>query len=332
MPDPKTRTARSTPTRVGKTAARIRQLALHDRSTPTRVGKTPRCTPGTPALPVHPHARGENGNIWDDTDDIDGPPPRAWGKRWPAPGLRPYSRSTPTRVGKTAAQWITTTGVRVHPHARGENVKGRPPLDNGNRSTPTRVGKTIGVHLPERVPVRSTPTRVGKTGSGLHLSAMSTGPPPRAWGKRAYSPLAIGKISVHPHARGENALIHLALSLASVHPHARGENAEARPAQPRCAPVHPHARGENWLAVHDAGLNHGPPPRAWGKRGLSYPSCPRCRSTPTRVGKTDYREDVHLVKSGPPPRAWGKRICSCCTTSILTVHPHARGENVSVVL
>ena len=97
------------------------------------------------------------------------------------------------------------------------------------------------------------------------------------------------------------------------------------------------------------GLPRGPPPRAWGEH--KSPGCLVVdeRSTPTRVGKTNEVARGGRYSDGPPPRAWGKRsfqhrvvssrrstptrVGKTCTGSscsrVVTVHPHARGENFS---
>jgi len=72
--------------------------------------------------------------------------------------------------------------------------------------------------------------------------------------------------------------------------------------------VHPHARGDN-IDLSPLGDNVcGSPPRAWGQQepdaaGSAFP-----RFTPTRVGTTTRAMKIVF-----------------CTT----VHPHARGDNVS---
>jgi len=153
------------------------------RSTPTRVGTTI-CAPSIRRfLPVHPHARGDNGVILALSAMKGGPPPRAWGQHHHAGQDRRRDRSTPTRVGTTGPTPGTRAHRPVHPHARGDNEA---PFGRGHhvvRSTPTRVGTTHHAHVsggkaavhphargdndlevPEDVPrLRSTPTRVGTT-------------------------------------------------------------------------------------------------------------------------------------------------------------------------
>ena len=70
--------------------------------------------------------------------------------------------------------------------------------------------------------------------------------------------------------------------------------------------VHPHACGENDRVLSNGFRGHGPPPRVWGKLLTSCGSLDLRRSTPTRVGKTSLPSS---------------------SKSILSVHPHACGEN-----
>ena len=80
-----------------------------------------------------------------------------------------------------------------------------------------------------------------------------------------------------------------------------------RSAGSRSTSVHPHVRGENSSSSRIFTGVSGPPPRAWGKLPLRRDSHTGAGSTPTCVGKT---------------------ILSSQTLSLLTVHPHVRGENL----
>jgi len=71
-------------------------------------------------------------------------------------------------------------------------------------------------------------------------------------------------------------------------------------------PVHPHARGDNSPSACGSRTCSGSPPRAWGQLDGSRRGQPSVRFTPTRVGTIFVR---------------AFRI------SLLTVHPHARGDN-----
>ncbi len=214
----------------------------------------------------------------------------------------------------------------VHPHARGENASsdtqfvfqnGPPPRAWGKRlvrpgnaqdvrSTPRAWGK-LDMRPPQRVIGRSTPTRVGKT---MCLRIL------------------ILHIAVHPHARGENGPGSCRPRRGfGPPPRAWGKlsASHSQPDQRRSTPtrvgktllgtrqvaaclLHPHARGENIRRFTSYCTISGPPPRAWGKRSTGKARSRYRRSTPTRVGKTK------------------NEICCHCQQ---TVHPHARGENVT---
>jgi len=75
--------------------------------------------------------------------------------------------------------------------------------------------------------------------------------------------------------------------------------------------VHPHGRGENEVARVDLKSCFGSPPRAWGKFKLALALHLSTRFTPTGVGKT--------------------LLCSC-TSHVDPVHPHGRGENLSILI
>ena len=100
---------------------------LITRSIPTRVGKTRSSKLSKICRPVHPHACGENTNMFYSALLQDGPSPRVWGKHPVRRINRTVVRSIPTRVGKTLIyqpftrcsicvfvrrlEWIGTTSV-----------------------------------------------------------------------------------------------------------------------------------------------------------------------------------------------------------------------------
>src|SRR5713226_5947648 len=71
--------------------------------------------------------------------------------------------------------------------------------------------------------------------------------------------------------------------------------------------VHPHARGDNVCWTNRTLWKLGSPPRAWGQRSLLFARGLGFRFTPTRVGTT-------------------LSLASLCEA--LSVHPHARGDNI----
>ena len=274
------------------------------RFTPTRVGKTAAGIRNDSRTSVHPHACGENWHITPTHHVQVGSPPRVWGKQNPGPrspandGSPPRvwgkleqglqgdlrRRFTPTRVGKTGKRRRSRWRSPVHPHACGENLTVRKITPRGNGSPPRVWGKHAGQRENTSHP-RFTPTRVGKTrdddaplapravhphacGESTDLAGRGCPPigsPPRVWGKlwaridgrlaTRFTPTRVGKTVVE---RRDWAAL-------AVHPHACGENA----------------------AILIAALGgSGSPPRVWGKLPWTVSGCHKSRFTPTRVGKT----------------------------------------------
>ncbi len=97
-------------------------FVVDGRTIPTCVGKTR--VPARPAVAGadHPHVRGENAVEDVPTGPMDGPSPRAWGKRESILLTGGRCRTIPTCVGKTP-RWAKEGAVEAdHPHVRGENT------------------------------------------------------------------------------------------------------------------------------------------------------------------------------------------------------------------
>ena len=236
--------------------------------------------------------------------ELDGSPPRGWGKR------------------KAPAD--SKSRDAVHPHAGGENVApslictavfGSPPRGWGKRPQSEQ----------SVVLVRFTPTRVGKT-CGIHMmKTFGSGSPPRGWGKHAasywnllagrFTPTRVGKtflfyddcqiIRFTPTRVGKTQISANASPWSSVHPHAGGENDPITGGGHSCLGSPPRGWGKR---THPSCLPplHGSPPRGWGKLAQPGQEILPLRFTPTRVGKT------------PAARRWLRSWL---------VHPHAGGEN-----
>ena len=71
--------------------------------------------------------------------------------------------------------------------------------------------------------------------------------------------------------------------------------------------VHPHARGERNFFLHESSPNHGSSPRPWGTPERGLWGMVRGRFIPTPVGNARITE---------------------LEESVLSVHPHARGERI----
>ncbi len=254
---------------------------------------------------VHPHARGDD-SFWADIPGLPpGSPPRAWGRLERSEFINKSARFTPTRVGTIRRGFRDSSGASVHPHARGDDAES-PPTYSCPAGSPPRAWGRFGrgaVVVPES---RFTPTRVG------------TMPP--------------------------------------------------SPGRARPRPVHPHARGDDFEKRTVFPTNAGSPPRAWGRSFQRWADGGDCRFTPTRVGTIlatyffSCGSSVHPHARGDdaqrpmdsrnlpgsPPRAWGRltaptsinfeqrftptRVGTIAPRSrlggLLTVHPHARGDDV----
>ena len=138
----------------------------------------------------------------------------------------------------------------------------------------------------------------------------------------------------------------------SVHPHARGEHGRTIANASAKRRFTPHARGEHKQPGRSDAGNCGSPPRAWGAWVAEGDYRPRIRFTPTRVGSMSSEWFQYCWECGSPPRAWGAfprqahgghdlrftptRVGSIASRRwieyLRPVHPHARGEHVTVSL
>ena len=154
----------------------------------------------------------------------------------------------------------------VHPHARGEDGKaewsgnqliGSPPRTWGRRYytffrdrrgwfTPTHVGKTSagcrGVNAD-----MVHPHARGEDTTAAVIAASIYGSPPRTWGRLSSLLLCVVIFWFTP--------THVGKTLR-------------RSDRPNCYLVHPHARGEDRLRFRTGTINHGSPPRTWGRPHL----------------------------------------------------------------
>jgi len=172
------------------------------RFTPTRVGTTIRFFQSGWAVPVHPHACGDNCPTSLAASAKDGSPPRVWGQPGQVLGHFRRFRFTPTRVGTTMLAVPSLEVASVHPHACGDNMGialppfepiGSPPRVWGQRMkarnvapfwrfTPTRVGTTkITAGLRATAPVH--PHACGDNFAGFSTFVSGCGSPPRVWGQ-----------------------------------------------------------------------------------------------------------------------------------------------------
>ena len=109
-------------------------------------------------------------------------PPRTWGRLDRLSAGENRARNTPTHVGKTAMNTISTSSTKKHPHARGEDTrKVNPGIEM--QETPPRTWGRLSPRSAMILGKRNTPTHVGKTQGGYHMCT---------------------EHEKHPHARGED--------------------------------------------------------------------------------------------------------------------------------
>src|SRR5690606_18547824 len=115
-------------------------------------------------------------------------------------------------------------------------------------------------------------------------------------------------VAVHQHARGDDErpaldviddIRYTPTRVGTTRPYGRAGRANT---------VHPHARGDDSTVRAGWASQYGTPPRAWGRRCSGPALHDRTRYTPTRVGTTHI-----MLREMQKP----------------TVHPHARGDDVS---
>ena len=241
------------------------RLKLVDRNIPTCVGKTDGRPEKKPALPEHPHMRGENFAIMKRTGEMAGTSPHAWGKHREGAARVARNRNIPTCVGKTVRRRRRRDREPEHPHMRGENSIPRKVVGDGVGTSPHAWGKRQPDRKGQRAR-RNIPTCVGKTDHGR------------------YSSVAFQE---HPHMRGENHYAHAKEKHPyGTSPHAWGKHlrpckfttisrniptcvgkTDETPASLACLTEHPHMRGENHGTRSCVEITDGTSPHAWGKLG-----------------------------------------------------------------
>ena len=150
---------------------------------------------------VHPRARGERLRIANRDDIAHGSSPRARGTVLGLGVDTGFERFIPARAGNGPRRRSLTTGLTVHPRARGERWPGTADNMRTAGSSPRARG-TEGRLGRGRLWRRFIPARAGNGLPGESL--------PDA-------------CSVHPRARGERGADRVVAVFCSVHPRARGE-------------------------------------------------------------------------------------------------------------
>ena len=195
----------------------------------------------------------------------------------------------------------------VHPHGRGDNT-GKAPVFRTPIGSPPRAWGQSTLVVPDARAPRFTPTGVGT----MQI-------------RRIFLKIP----SVHPHGRGDNSpnVAYPVLQFGSP-PRAWGQSVRALVdmIELRFTPtgvgtikaiaslasnssVHPHGRGDNKMRIRQIGTLVGSPPRAWGQSDRGGAVGVGERFTPTGVG---------TIRN--------QRWCSTPET----VHPHGRGDNLTL--
>ena len=277
-----------------------------------------------------------------------GSSPHAWGTHLHRERRGHLDRFIPTCVGNTAGLTARTGRTWVHPHMRGEHLSEDMPEDIKGGSSPHAWGTPQQAYWVQAV-TRFIPTCVGNTPVSFDSWPAATGSSPHAWGTHLLGPVlkaplrfiptcvgntehgqpAAGPAAVHPHMRGEHSHLGEPPAMDSgSSPHAWGTPVES--ACERCAgrfiptcvgntaallsssasnPVHPHMRGEHPVPSSMPVNWCGSSPHAWGTLRAAHDDRLRRRFIPTCVGNTQGGA------MGPAAD---------------TVHPHMRGEHVSL--
>ncbi len=219
--------------------------------------------------------------------------------------------------------------MTVHPHVRGDNTssKRRPCVMNGS---PPRAWGQQQRRQRRQQRLRFTPTCVGTTCTRLgachwhavhphvrgdnsqsaRARAKSVGSPPRAWGQRPVRAVAARTLRFTPTCVGTTA------SMCAV---------------AFRAAVHPHVRGDNLTAISVPCLLCGSPPRAWGQRKHTDNRLFVRRFTPTCVGTTSGRRPPP-IRPRFTPTCVGTTAISTAPARMPSVHPHVRGDNLSIFI
>ncbi len=195
-----------------------------------------------------------------------------------------------------------------HPHARGDHRHGKRGIRRKFGPSPRAWGSR-GEGAGAESPLRTIPTRVGITWENRTISSFLTDHP-HARGdhinRETYHILDFGP---SPRAWGSQYAREDARLAARTIPTRVGITGTPCPACGR-KPDHPHARGDHvkhGIVMQD---NIGPSPRAWGSQPDYRRHPARGRTIPTRVGITSL---LYLHNS------------------ILTDHPHARGDHLRLI-
>ena len=255
---------------------------------------------------VHPRARGERSLALAAAIPADGSSPRARGtgpevaQRLVDGRFIPF---IPARAGNGLEEWMSISGIDLHPRARGERGVVLCTVRLAGGSSPRARG-TDALAEGGRQIQRFIPARAGN-GRPRGPRARTPSVHPRARGERMNF-WASFKVSVgsSPRARGTDPVRIAAPQMRRFIPARAGNGVRPARAGPP-APVHPRARGERIGSASVQMLSVGSSPRARGTGTDAVSPWPAWRFIPARAGNGEAF----------PNRPVGE-----------PVHPRARGE------
>ena len=277
------------------------------------------------STPVHPHARGEHGEVEATATRGHGSSPRARGTHRQGAVLQGPHRFIPAGAGNTSSRPRSGTLTSVHPRGRGEHGSAAAGGASAFGSSPRARGTQGGRRRRWSTP-RFIPAGAGNT----------------FWHRRKYP-----RNTVHPRGRGEHSRsIRSPRRLRGSSPRARGTrlgrdrlgrgrrfipagagNTRSQQRLACCPSVHPRGRGEHHVPRHPTHRRDGSSPRARGTLGCATPRREIKRFIPAGAGNTCARSySSHL--SSVHPRGRGEHsIQPAAGASSPGSSPRARGTH-----
>ena len=229
---------------------------------PTSVGNGWARRVDSPAIPVHPHERGERHALRVIYERHDGSSPRAWGTVFLPLRRSLGNRFIPTSVGNGYHSVFVAAYAAVHPHERGERGFADDRRTAKGGSSPRAWG-TGFYHEYRHQVTRFIPTSVGN--GGEQAAAARTGPVhPHERGERdAWPPASAIIAGSSPRAWGTVSGLEVCASVWRFIPTSVGNGSRATERTSHSA-VHPHERGERLPLLFKLVKVPGSSPRAWG--------------------------------------------------------------------
>ena len=233
-------------------------------TTPAGAGTTCGRSPTAASPGDHPRGRGDDPGRKIDRECRQGPPPRARGRPATYAATSAQPRTTPAGAGTTDRGRIRVEAFTgPPPRARGRRRQG--PQDRpGHGTTPAGAGTTSDDPRDLSV-MRDHPRGRGDDSMGVIPEMASTGPPPRARGRRA----------VGDHRRVACGTTPAGAGTTGRQPGRLGQQGD-----------HPRGRGDDQASVSGQGYGMGPPPRARGRHARRRPGRGRVGTTPAGAGTT----------------------------------------------